>query len=441
MNQVTCRHLGVVMGLLFSASSVVMAEDITLTTYYPAPRGVYEEIRTTNNTYLASLAGSVGIGTATVPGGGKFVVAGIGQNPVGGVCPTGTNWYDDNGNGTPDNGECKPTGLYVVAASGNVGIGTTTPTQAKLVVNQSSGQGSAIRFGDLGALVSSDTVISSNEYWNGSVWTIINPAFGTAWVDVGQPSATPAIIFATGPANTVSTERMRIDNAGNVGIGKVPGVKLDVAGVIHSDTEVNACGGGSCSHLRWTGNNSNYLRGNTYFNGVLYDENNTAYYLQPSATSVFNGMYASGNLDANDVNIRAFPGGARAASSLQPNITGTTYGTIFGDCNIVVDAFAGITLVNAPGAAPQGSVYCSQAWGQDTGPGPLFPSSSAVSAFCDGSDVALSVSCFDDNNWGGCPRVTDTRRVGATGGYCRLHNDCRLSGGFTTMAQVWCLRK
>jgi hypothetical protein len=51
--------LWVSLGICLSA----FAEDVTLTTYYPSPRGVYEELRATNNTYLATQAGNVGIGT------------------------------------------------------------------------------------------------------------------------------------------------------------------------------------------------------------------------------------------------------------------------------------------------------------------------------------------------------------------------------------------
>lgn len=42
-----------------------IAEEITLTTYYPAPYGAYDELTTTSNTYLATDSGSVGIGTTS----------------------------------------------------------------------------------------------------------------------------------------------------------------------------------------------------------------------------------------------------------------------------------------------------------------------------------------------------------------------------------------
>ncbi|MBI3671217.1 hypothetical protein HY249_00275 [Candidatus Azambacteria bacterium] len=77
-------------------------------------------------------------------------------------------------------------------------------------------------------------------------------------------------------------------NTGNVGIGTAaPAAKLDVAG------EIRACNGGQCSHLRYAGSD-NYLRGNTFFNGYLYDEANTGYYVKPSAGSNFNFLCMNG---------------------------------------------------------------------------------------------------------------------------------------------------
>ena len=60
--------------MIFSAVSEVASESVTLTTYYPAPSGVYTQMITTGNTYLARDAGvcpgsscgtRVGIGTPT----------------------------------------------------------------------------------------------------------------------------------------------------------------------------------------------------------------------------------------------------------------------------------------------------------------------------------------------------------------------------------------
>ncbi|MBI4596787.1 MAG: hypothetical protein HY737_00105 [Candidatus Omnitrophica bacterium] len=50
-------------GLLLATAGYVIAEEITLTTYYPSPRGVYQELRSTSSSYFATGGGNVGIGT------------------------------------------------------------------------------------------------------------------------------------------------------------------------------------------------------------------------------------------------------------------------------------------------------------------------------------------------------------------------------------------
>src|SRR5580700_334620 len=53
--------------LLSGLAQELASESVTLTTYYPAPSGVYTQMITTNNTYLARdyaiNGGKVGIGT------------------------------------------------------------------------------------------------------------------------------------------------------------------------------------------------------------------------------------------------------------------------------------------------------------------------------------------------------------------------------------------
>lgn len=72
--------------LLVWAATKLSSETMTLTTYYPAPVGVYRFMTTTQKTVLARDGGSVGIGTAS-PGYKLDVVgtinASVGvQNPV-----------------------------------------------------------------------------------------------------------------------------------------------------------------------------------------------------------------------------------------------------------------------------------------------------------------------------------------------------------------------
>ncbi len=135
--------------LLFSLAPELASESVTLTTYYPAPSGVYTTMITTNNTYLArdaaSNGGKVGIGTTSpslllheVYNGANWAAliqsAGAGTASVymshsggygmyvdaGNAAGAGTYAMDINKNGSP----------YVyVRGDGLVGIGTANPQQ------------------------------------------------------------------------------------------------------------------------------------------------------------------------------------------------------------------------------------------------------------------------------------------------------------------------
>ena len=63
------RSIGAMMAalMIFSSAAEVASESVTLTTYYPAPSGVYSSMITTGNTYLARDGGGVTIGGATAP--------------------------------------------------------------------------------------------------------------------------------------------------------------------------------------------------------------------------------------------------------------------------------------------------------------------------------------------------------------------------------------
>ena len=160
--------------LLFCLSIYAIAEDITLTTYYPSPRGVYQELSTTGNTLLATQGGNVGIGTTapearlqigdrtpsptnqlilgtyeassetglpviqhkstSVPGSSNDLALGAVSRNGGIVFYTGA--ADGETLGTNINAP-----RLLIHANGNVGIGTTTP-QTTLDVN------GGIRLGD-----------------------------------------------------------------------------------------------------------------------------------------------------------------------------------------------------------------------------------------------------------------------------------------------------
>ena len=53
-----------IVGLVLLGSGWLLAqESITLTTYYPAPYGVYQQLRSTEDTFLSYTSGVVGVGT------------------------------------------------------------------------------------------------------------------------------------------------------------------------------------------------------------------------------------------------------------------------------------------------------------------------------------------------------------------------------------------
>ncbi len=54
-----------VVALLLGTMAYAVAEDLTVSTYYPSPRGVYDELRAMKNAFFATQTGRVGIGTTT----------------------------------------------------------------------------------------------------------------------------------------------------------------------------------------------------------------------------------------------------------------------------------------------------------------------------------------------------------------------------------------
>jgi hypothetical protein len=84
-----------------------------------------------------------------------------------------------------------------------------------------------------GAAVSADTMLTMNQLWTGSAWSIINTNLGTTYLNLGAAAASPDIEFGTGGTNTVATTKMIITNAGDVGIGNTnPTQALHVSGSI-----------------------------------------------------------------------------------------------------------------------------------------------------------------------------------------------------------------
>lgn len=108
---------------------------------------------------------------------------------------------------------------FVVTADGNVGIGTSTPATT-LHVKTSGSQG-VIRIGDQ---------YYGNVDQNGNGLNIVSNGDQAYRLGLGTNNGSGYIAFKTAQGLTGDTERMRIDAAGNVGIGTTPTVRFDVSG-------------------------------------------------------------------------------------------------------------------------------------------------------------------------------------------------------------------
>jgi hypothetical protein len=184
-------------------------------------------------------------------GTGKFVIT---QEDIGDISFRTSNEermrVDNSGNICLAGGE--PDSSYLPGFTTNYissiqGVGTTYSNGAWLSLSQystntSDSGGSFISLNKSNnATKGSHTIVTNNQQlgaigWAGSNGTTFSGAANIS-VDVdGVPTSTSVpgrLIFSTTTAGgAVPTEKMRIDDAGNVGIGKTPTTKLDVNGTV-----------------------------------------------------------------------------------------------------------------------------------------------------------------------------------------------------------------
>lgn len=119
-----------VAAILFGAVPELESESVTLSTYYPAPSGVYTQMITTGNTYLARDGGNVGIGTPT-PGS---------KLDVNGTANVSSNMTIGGNATVTGNATVNGTGLIAkYVGTGNNVFNVADPKAADIVIGSDSG--------------------------------------------------------------------------------------------------------------------------------------------------------------------------------------------------------------------------------------------------------------------------------------------------------------
>ncbi|MBI2885019.1 MAG: hypothetical protein HYY15_02475 [Candidatus Omnitrophica bacterium] len=145
---------------VLGALAYALAEDVTLTTYYPSPRGVYKEVRVGSTEIMPPTTATLHVRNL---------------DPISGLAVR----VDDEDDSFTFERDETP---FVVTNSGQVGIGTVAPQASALVELASSAQGllpprmstaqrAAITGPATGLLIfNTDPTVNAYEFWDGTAW-------------------------------------------------------------------------------------------------------------------------------------------------------------------------------------------------------------------------------------------------------------------------------
>jgi hypothetical protein len=239
-------------------------------------------------------SGNVGIGTSSP--GERLSIAGA-ANVYASLLSTGgikaqLNAADATGAGAigtvtnhPFRLETNNTERMRIDASGNVGIGTSSPTD-RLQVNAQDG----VRLGSSG---------------NVSYVRIGSAFTGEGTSQISYDRASGAIAFSQGSTGSAPNERMRIDASGNVGIGTTaPSAPLDVNG--------NVAITGTARRI--TGDFSNATIANRVAFQTSTANASTSFSVIPNGTNTQSDFFAFNSSDPNNASVMVLRVGTTEAS-------------------------------------------------------------------------------------------------------------------------------
>ncbi len=167
---------------------------------------------------------------------------------------------------TTSNGTLTPVERMVIDEDGKVGIGAVNPDKAGLVVNKLVGSSAAL-FGDNTSGVGIDVSwpgISFNGYYNGGRKPLTNGYVGGMSMDpaTGLVRIYNSSTSGTAGVNLTQTDRVYIDNEGDVGIGiSNPTASLHVGRGAGLNGTAAFSGTTHASHFNYSTVENTYIRG------------------------------------------------------------------------------------------------------------------------------------------------------------------------------------